>query len=46
MSILDRLLKLKFKSEFKLRAKKLEYINDKGLDTIYSYACDFISDTV
>ena len=44
--ILDRLAKLKFRSRFKLRSKDLEYIKDKGLDTIYSHACDFIRDRV
>ena len=42
MEILDRLAKSKFRIRFRLRAKELEYINEKGLDTIYSHACDFI----
>jgi len=46
MDILDRLAKSKFRSRFKLRTKELEYIKDKGLDTIYSHACDFIRDRV
>lgn len=46
MDILDRLAKSKFRSRFKLRAKELEYIKDKGFDTIYSHACDFIRDRV
>ena len=46
MEILDRLAKSKFRSRFKLRAKELKYIKDKGLDTIYSHACDFIRDRV
>ena len=46
MDILDRLAKSKFRSRFKLRAKELEYIKDKGLDTIRSHACDFIGDRV
>ena len=46
MDILDRLAKSKFRSRFKLRAKELEYIKDKGLDTIHSHACDFIRDRV
>lgn len=46
MEILDRFAKSKFRSRFKLRAKELEYIKDKGLDTIYSHACDFIRDRV
>jgi len=45
-SILDKLSKSKFRAKFKLRAKELEYIKDKGLDTIYSHACDFIRDRV
>ena len=46
MDIIDRLAKSKFRSRFKLRAKELEYIKDKGLDTIHSHACDFIRDRV
>ena len=46
MDILDRLTKSKFRSRFKLRAKELEYIKDKGLDTIHSHARDFIRDRV
>ena len=46
MDILDKLAKSKFRCRFKLRAKELEYIKDKGLDTIYSHACDFIRDRV
>ena len=46
MDILDKLAKSKFRSRFKLRAKELEYIKDKGLDTICSHACDFIRDRV
>lgn len=46
MDILDRLAKSKFRSRFKLRAKELEYIKDKGVDTIHSHARDFIRDRV
>ena len=46
MDILDRLAKSKFRSRFKIRTKELEYIKDKGLDTIHSHACDFIRDRV
>ena len=46
MDIIDRLAKSKFRSRFKLRAKELEYIKDKGLDKIYSHACDFIRNNV
>jgi len=44
--ILDKLAKSKFRSRFKLRAKELEYIKDKGLDKIKSHAEDFIRDRV
>lgn len=46
MDIFDRLAKSKFRSRFKLRAKELEYIKDKGLDMIHSHVCDFIRDRV
>ena len=45
-NVLDKLAKSKFRSRFKLRTKELEYIKDKGLDTIHSHACDFIRDRV
>ena len=44
--ILNRLAKSKFRSRFKLRTKEIEYIKEKGLDTIYSHACDFIRERV
>lgn len=46
MDILDRLAKSKFRSKFKLQVKELEYIKDKGFDTIKKHACDFIRDRV
>ena len=46
MDILDRLAKSKFRSRFKLRAKELEYIKEKGLDKIKSHTKDFIRDRV
>lgn len=46
MDILDRLARSNFRSSFKLRAKELEYIKDKGLDKIRSHAVDFIRDRV
>ena len=46
MDILDRLAKSKFRSRFKLRVKELEYIKDKGFDTIYIHAYYFIRDRV
>lgn len=45
-NVLDKLAKSKFRSRFKLRTKELEYIKDKGLDKIYSHACDFIRNRV
>ena len=45
-SILDKLAKSKFRAKFKLRAKELDYIKDKGLDKIKSHAKDFIRDRV
>ncbi|MBQ2983452.1 MAG: DUF4186 domain-containing protein [Candidatus Gastranaerophilales bacterium] len=44
--ILNKLAKSKFRSRLKLRAKELEYINDKGLDKVKSHAEDFIRDRV
>ena len=46
MDIPGKLTKLKFKSRFKLRTKELEYIKDKGINKIYSHACDFIQERV
>jgi len=46
MDILDRLAKSKFRSRFKLKEKDIEYIKEKGIDKIYSHACDFISERV
>lgn len=46
MDILDRLAKSNFRSRFKLRKKELDYINEKGLDTIHSHAFDFIRNRV
>ena len=46
MDILDRLARSNFRSRFKLRAKELEYIKNKGLDKIRSHAVDFIQDRV
>ena len=45
-NILDRLANSKFRSRFKLRVKELEYIKDKGFDTIYIHACYLIRDRV
>lgn len=46
MDILDKLAKSKFRAKFKLRAKELEYIKEKGIEKIYSHACDFIRDRI
>ena len=41
--ILERLGKSKFRSRFHLSDKDIEYINDKGMDTIKRHAYDFIN---
>ena len=46
MEILDKLALSKFRSSFKLKKKDIDYINQKGLDTIRSHAQDFISKRV
>ena len=46
MDILDRLNKSKFRAKFKLKDKELKYIEEKGLDKIYSHACDFIKNRI
>ncbi len=46
MEILDRLAKSKFRSSFKLKQKDIDYINQKGLETIKKHAQDFISKRV
>ena len=43
MEILENLSRSKFRSSFKLKAKDIDYINQKGLETIRSHAQDFIS---
>lgn len=45
-NVLNKLVKSKFRSRFKLRTKELKYIKDKGLNTIRSHACDFIRDRI
>ena len=45
-NVLDKLAKSKFRSKFKLRARELKYIQEKGLDTIYTHACAFIRDRI
>lgn len=42
MDIFEKLNQSKFRTKFKLREKEIEYINSKGLDKIYSHACDFV----
>ena len=46
MEILDRLVKSKFRSSFRLKQKDIDYINQKGLDTIKKHAQDFIAKRV
>lgn len=41
--IFIRLSKSEFRSKFKLKKKDIEYIKQKGLDTIKTHAKDFVS---
>ena len=41
--ILNKLSKSKFRSSFHLRKYMIDYINEKGLDTIEKHAYDFAS---
>lgn len=41
--ILNRLEKSDFRAKFRLKNKELEYIEQKGIETIKSHARDFIS---
>ena len=41
--ILEKLSHSKFRSGFKLKQKDIDYINQKGLDTVKRHAQDFIS---
>lgn len=41
--IFERLSQSKFRSSFKLKQKDIEYINQKGLETIENHARDFIA---
>lgn len=40
---LEKLKKSQFRARFRLSEKDKAYISEKGLDTIRSHACDFIS---
>lgn len=40
--ILDKLGKSKFRSKFHLKEKDIQYIKEKGLDTIEEHARDFV----
>ena len=40
---LEKLKKSAFRSKFHLSKKDIEYINDKGLDTVRQHAKDFVS---
>ena len=42
--ILDKLSRSKFRSSFHLRNYMIEYIDEKGLDTIERHTSDFIRD--
>ncbi|MGI9534733.1 MAG: DUF4186 domain-containing protein [Thermodesulfobacteriota bacterium] len=41
--ILERLSRSKFRSGFKLQNKELDYLSEKGIDTIMVHAADFIN---
>ena len=41
--LLERLDNSKFRSSFHLKQKDIDYINEKGLDTIRQHAKDFIA---
>ena len=43
MDKLDELSKSKFRSSFHLRKYMIDYINEKGIDTIEKHAYDFIN---
>ena len=42
-TILDKLSKSKFRGSFHLRKYMIEYINEKGINTIKEHAYDFIN---
>jgi len=44
--IFERLAKSEFRSKFKLKAADIEYIRQKGLETIQNHAKDFIKKRV
>ena len=46
MEILNKLAQSTFRSKFKLKQKDIDYINQKGLDTIKKHAQDFIAKRV
>ena len=46
MDILNKLSQSKFRNSFRLKQKDIDYINQKGLDTIKKHAQDFISKRV
>ena len=41
--LFERLVKSKFRSSFYLKQKDIDYINEKGLETIRKHAEDFIA---
>ena len=42
-NLFNRLKRSEFRSSFKLKDKELEYLSQKGIDTIMSHAADFIN---
>ena len=41
--LFHRLRRSEFRSGFKLKNKELEYLSEKGIDTIMSHAADFVN---
>ena len=44
--LFERLDNSKFRSSFHLKQKDIDYINEKGLDTIRQHAKEFIADCI
>lgn len=42
-NVINKLQKSKFRSSFKLKQKDIDYINEKGMETIKRHAVDFIN---
>jgi len=44
--LFERLSKSKFRSSFSLKGKELEYLKNKGLETILSHGRDFLNERI